>query len=71
MPVIIFCCQVLGEFEFNDLYASHGDDDYSRSFTMALMVGLAIMGSLVMVNLLVAIIVSDIGELRREAHLQV
>ena len=53
------------------MYASHEDDDYSRTFTMALMVGLAIMGSLVMVNLLVAIIVSDIGELRREAHLQV
>ncbi len=37
---------------------------------MLLMVGLAVMGSLVLVNLIVALIVSDIGELRKQAHLQ-
>ena len=60
----------LGEFDFNDLYDAHGKDSYSRSFTMLLMLGLAITGSLVLVNLIVAIIVSDIKELRKEAHLQ-
>ena len=61
---------VLGEFEFNDLYEAHVDDPYSLTFTMILLVGLAIMGSLVLVNLIVALIVSDIGELRKMAHLQ-
>ncbi len=37
---------------------------------MLLMIGLAIMGSLVLVNLIVAIIVSDIEMLRKQAHLQ-
>ena len=60
----------LGEFDFDNLYDAHGSDAYSRMFTMVLMVGLAVMGSLILVNLIVAIIVSDIGELRRQAHLQ-
>ena len=62
--------QVLGEFDFNDLYDAHGNDTYSRLFTMLLLVGLAIMGSLVLVNLIVALIVSDIGELQKNAELQ-
>jgi hypothetical protein len=61
---------VLGEFDFNDLYDAHGNDTYSRTFTMFLLIGLAIMGSLVLVNLLVALIVSDIGELQKNAEFQ-
>ena len=60
----------LGEFDFNDLYDAHGKDSASRAFTMVLLVGLAVTGSLVLVNLIVAIIVSDISQLRKEAHLQ-
>lgn len=79
---------VLGEFDFNDLYDSHGNDtssrykkslvivvkrfvdQFSRTFTMLLLIGLAMMGSLVLVNLIVALIVSDIGELHKSAELQ-
>ena len=60
----------LGEFDFDNLYDAHGSDTYSRLFTMLLMVGLAVMGSLVLVNLIVALIVSDIEQLRKQAHLQ-
>lgn len=52
---------VLGEFEFNDLYANNSTGDVSALiFTMILLVALILLGSLVMVNLLVAIIVSDL-----------
>ncbi len=61
----------LGEFDFNALYDAHGRDTGSRVFSMCLLFGLAVMGSLVLVNLIVALIVSDIGQLRREAHIQV
>ncbi len=61
---------VLGEFEFDDLYNAHEGDPYSRVFAMVLLVALAVMGSLVLVNLIVALIVSDIADLRHQAHLQ-
>jgi hypothetical protein len=61
---------VLGEFEFNDLWDAHDGDPFSRTFTMCLLVALAVMGSLVLVNLIVALIVTDIDELRHMAHLQ-
>ena len=48
--------------QFDDIYEATKSDPYSRAFTMLLMVGLVIWGSLVMINLLVAIIVSDINQ---------
>lgn len=60
----------VGEIEFNELYAAHEGDPYSLIFTMALLVGLIIMGSLVLVNLLIAIIVSDLQDLRNAGHIQ-
>jgi hypothetical protein len=60
----------VGEIEFNELYAAHDDDPYALAFTMALLVGLIVMGSLVLINLLIAIIVSDLAELRRSGHIQ-
>jgi hypothetical protein len=50
--------------QFDDIYDATKTDPYSRAFTMALMVGLVIWGSLIMVNLLIAIIVSDISQVR-------
>eukprot|EP00095_Tigriopus_kingsejongensis_P006662 maker-scaffold363_size195477-snap-gene-0.50 protein:Tk06662 transcript:maker-scaffold363_size195477-snap-gene-0.50-mRNA-1 annotation:"transient receptor potential channel pyrexia-like" len=61
---------VLGEFEFGPIYDAHVGDRYSLVFTMLLLVGVAIMGSLVLVNLIIALIVSDIYELREQARLQ-
>merc|ERR1712018_1131895 len=56
----------LGEYDLNDLM--EGDQQYitsvGKDFTMALVVLLAILGSLVMINLIVAIIILDIQELK-------
>ena len=40
-------------------------------FTMTLLIGLIIFGSLIMINLIIAIIVSDINSLARTAKQQV
>ena len=61
---------VLGEFEFDDLYAAHSDDKYTSAFTLFLFFMMATMGSLVLVNLFVALIVSDVEHLRNEATRQ-
>jgi len=62
----------LGEYDLNDLM--EGDKMYitsvGKDFTMALVVLLAILGSLVMINLIVAIIILDIQELRLQVKLQ-
>ena len=63
---------ILGEFEFDTLY--HNSDNIntlSLVFTMTLLIGLIIFGSLIMVNLIIAIIVSDVKELANTAKQQV
>ena len=61
---------VLGEYELGDFYNTEYPDIYSQVFTKVLLVSLALIGSLVMVNLFVAIIVSDIENLQKESHIQ-
>ena len=58
---------VLGEFEFDDLWSNSEDSSsgFSRMFTMLLLIGLIILGSMIMVNLIVAIIISDIEWLNK------
>ena len=58
---------VLGEFEFDDLWinSESSGSALSRMITMALLVGLIVLGSLIMVNLIVAIIISDIEWLNK------
>ena len=53
---------VLGEFEFDDLWinSESSGSTLSRIITMILLIGLIVLGSLIMVNLIVAIIISDI-----------
>lgn len=53
---------VLGEFEFDDLWinSESSGSALSRIITMILLIGLIVLGSLIMVNLIVAIIISDI-----------
>ena len=60
----------IGEFDFDDLYSAH-EDPYALAFTMVLLCGLIIMVTLVLINLLVALIVSDLDELRSSSHVQV
>ena len=58
---------VLGEFEFDDLWSNSesSSSNLSRMFTMFLLIGLIILGSMIMVNLIVAIIISDIEWLNK------
>ena len=58
----------LGEFEFNGLYESHQDDMASLVYATILLVTLAIMGSLVLVNLILALILSDVTQLYSQSH---
>ena len=59
----------IGEFDFDDLYEAH-DDPYTLAFTLFLLGFLIILVTLVLINLLVALIVSDLEELRSSAHIQ-
>jgi len=64
----------LGEFEFDDLWAnSHpeGSSGYSRHFTMLLLVLLIVFGTVTMVNLIIAIIITDIQWLQSVSKDQV
>ena len=58
---------VLGEFEFDDLWSNSESSNsiLSRVVTMVLLIGLIISGSVIMVNLIVAIIISDIDWLNK------
>ena len=60
----------VGEIDFDDLYAAH-DDPYTLAFTMTLLSALIILVTLVLINLIVALIVSDLDELRSSGHVQV
>ena len=53
---------ILGEFEFEDLWANSNNSKSGVTllFTMILLVGLIVFGTVIMVNLIVAIIISDI-----------
>ena len=63
---------ILGEFEFDTLYYdSKNEDILTLVFTMTLLIGLIIFGSLIMINLIVAIIVSDVNSLATAAKQQV
>ena len=65
---------VLGEFEFNDLWdnsGSAGTTGLSRAITMLLLVFLIVFGSITMVNLIVAIIITDIEWLHKVSREQV
>ena len=57
---------VLGEFNFDDLYnafAASGEVDacyVSRTFSMILLVSLIMLGTVTMINLFIAVIISDL-----------
>jgi len=61
---------ILGEFEFDSVY-DDSEDFVTLTFTMILLVGLIIFGSLIMINLIIAFIVSDVNSLANAAKRQV
>ena len=64
---------VLGEFEFDDLWnnSSSSSSGVSQTFTMLLLTGVIVLGTIIMINLIVAIIITDIDWLKKISKQQV
>ena len=64
---------VLGEFEFDDLWnnSSSSSSGVSQTFTMLLLTGVIVLGTIIMINLIVAIIITDIDWLKKISQQQV
>merc|ERR1712121_74625 len=60
----------LGEFNFEDFYNSFEEDGASRGFGTVLLVLLILFGTITMVNLFIAVIISDITQLREDVYTQ-
>merc|ERR1719192_1197636 len=58
-----------GEFEFDDFWreSKRWQKPAAQVFTMLLLVGLILFGSLIMLNLIIAVLITDITQLQREA----
>ena len=59
--------------EFDDLWSASksADSQLSRMFTMVLLIGVILLGTIIMINLIVAIIITDIERLNRISKQQV
>ena len=63
---------LLGEFDYGDLEDGFKEDDWiSKFFTIGLIVGLMIFGTITMINLFVGVVVSDIGKLQSKVDFEV
>jgi len=63
---------VLGEFEFDELFENSSESsDPVFGFTMVLLLGLIVFGSVVMMNLIVAIIITDMEWLHKMSKEQI
>merc|ERR1712183_582090 len=60
----------LGEFNFQDMYNAFAEDVISRNFAMILLILLILFGTVTMVNLFIASIMSDLEKLTREVYTQ-
>merc|ERR1711953_1123036 len=67
---------MLGEFDFDQVYngfqteGGEGVDKTSRSFAMILLILLILFGTVTMVNLFIAAIMSDLEQLKRDCLLE-
>jgi len=60
----------LGEFNFEDMYNAFAEDVISRNFAMILLILLILFGTVTMVNLFIASIMSDLVKLNSEVYTQ-
>ena len=67
---IMTLTMALGEFNFDDFYNTFKEDSTSRGFAMVLLVLLILFGTITMVNLFIAVIISDITQLREDVYTQ-
>ena len=56
--------------QFEDLYNSFGDDKTSRTFAMFVLVSLILFGTITMINLFTAVIISDLNNLEKDVFVQ-
>ena len=66
----LFSCRSLGEFGGETLYDSIKDGDTTRVFAMIILVSLIFFGTITMINLFIAVIISDIKDLQNETFTQ-
>ena len=62
---------VLGEFEFDNLYEGTYSSNSTLIFSMLLLIGLMVAGSVIMLNLIVAFIITDVSNLMQTSWEQV
>jgi len=60
----------LGEFDLNTLYNSVAGDNTSHVFALILLVVLAMLGTVTLVNLFIAVTMSDMEKLKRDVNTQ-
>ena len=65
---IMTLTMALGEFNFDDFYNTFKEDSTSRGFAMLLLVLLILFGTITMVNLFIAVIISNISQLRGDVY---
>ena len=61
---------VLGEFNFGDMYDTFKDDTISRGFAMGFLLFMIILGTITMINLFIAVIISDVDKLQKDVFYQ-
>jgi len=61
---------VLGEFNFGDMYDTFKDDTISRGFAMGFLLFMIILGTITMINLFIAVIISDVDKLQNDVFYQ-
>ena len=59
----------LGEYNFDDFYNNFQEDSVSRVFALILLLMLILFGTVTMVNLFIAVIISDINKLERDVYI--
>ncbi len=59
---------VLGEFEFMAHRQMYADRDVEFALTAVLLVLVAMLGTIILVNLILALILSDVGNLYKISH---
>ena len=61
----------LGEYNYDDIAGAFGGDNISKFFTMILLLGVILLGSITMINLFVAVVVSDVAQLQKDVFKRV
>ena len=61
----------LGEYNYDDIAGAFEGDNISKLFTMILLLGVILLGSITMINLFVAVVVSDVAQLQKDVFKRV